>query len=341
MTSPSLVRATSLAARCSRLGLRAGRSGAGGGRGRLHPELRPPVEHHLAGGGKRVRAALAVLSAAASGGRPEEGIVGAVAVELVHNFSLIHDDIIDGDAERRHRPTVWVEFGVGPAIIAGDALADPGHAGPPRGARPRRRPARRPRLAEATQQMIAGQADDMAFERAATSRVRGVPEHGGGQDRSPARLRRVDRGRPGRRPDGDGRGAAELRRATWESPSRRWTTCSASGASRRSPASRSAATCVQHKKSPRCRVARGPPWPDRRRRAADELEHLALWSETSTEADGARGGGSAARSVAVAAWPSSWPTPTSRPRWTALARRAARAGPAGRAGRDRPLRRGA
>ena len=41
----------------------------------------------------------------------------------VHNFSLIHDDIIDGDRERRHRPTVWAAFGIGPAIIAGDALA--------------------------------------------------------------------------------------------------------------------------------------------------------------------------------------------------------------------------
>ena len=50
---------------------------------------------------------------------------GAVAVELVHNFSLLHDDIIDGDRERRHRPTVWALFGVGEAIIVGDALAHP------------------------------------------------------------------------------------------------------------------------------------------------------------------------------------------------------------------------
>jgi geranylgeranyl diphosphate synthase, type I len=130
---------------------------------RLHPELRPPVEHHLAGGGKRVRAALAVLSAAASGGRPEEGIVGAVAVELVHNFSLLHDDVIDGDAERRHRPTVWIQFGVGPAIIAGDALMTLAmqvllEEGTPHAA------GAASALAGATQQMIAGQALDMAFE---------------------------------------------------------------------------------------------------------------------------------------------------------------------------------
>jgi geranylgeranyl diphosphate synthase type I len=45
-----------------------------------------------------------------------------VAVELVHNFSLLHDDIMDNDTERRHRPTAWTVFGVGAAILAGDAL---------------------------------------------------------------------------------------------------------------------------------------------------------------------------------------------------------------------------
>ena len=46
----------------------------------------------------------------------------AAAVELVHNFSLLHDDIMDGDTERRHRPTAWTVYGVGAAILAGDAL---------------------------------------------------------------------------------------------------------------------------------------------------------------------------------------------------------------------------
>ena len=50
-----------------------------------------------------------------------------MAVELVHNFSLLHDDVIDGDDERRHRPTVWALFGVGQAIIAGDALQTLAH----------------------------------------------------------------------------------------------------------------------------------------------------------------------------------------------------------------------
>ena len=87
---------------------------------RLSPELWEPVRHHLAGGGKRVRAALVLQSAVAAGGTEDDAIDGAVAIELVHNYSLVHDDIIDEDRERRHRSTVWAEFGVGRAIIAGD-----------------------------------------------------------------------------------------------------------------------------------------------------------------------------------------------------------------------------
>ena len=46
----------------------------------------------------------------------------AVAVELVHNFSLLHDDILDGDTTRRHRATAWAVFGSSAALLAGDAL---------------------------------------------------------------------------------------------------------------------------------------------------------------------------------------------------------------------------
>ena len=89
---------------------------------RLCPELQPAVEQHLAGGGKFVRAGLVLLSTQACGGDERDGVAGAVAIELVHNFSIVHDDIMDGDVERRHRPTMWVLHGVGNAIIAGDAL---------------------------------------------------------------------------------------------------------------------------------------------------------------------------------------------------------------------------
>jgi geranylgeranyl diphosphate synthase type I len=73
-------------------------------------------------GGKAIRPTLAVLSAEAVGGRSEDGVPGAVAVELVHNFSLLHDDVMDRDVERRHRPTGWVVFGEAQAILAGNAM---------------------------------------------------------------------------------------------------------------------------------------------------------------------------------------------------------------------------
>lgn len=130
---------------------------------RLDPALRVPVEHHLRGGGKRVRAALVLLSAAAVGADEQVGVVGAVAIELVHNYSLVHDDIIDGDRERRHQPTVWAEFGVGPAIVAGDALAALATQVLLEDPTPERVQAAR-RLAGANQAMIAGQAADMAYE---------------------------------------------------------------------------------------------------------------------------------------------------------------------------------
>lgn len=130
----------------------------------LAPEIRPAVEHHLAGGGKRVRAALALVGTAAAGQPATVGLPGAVAIELIHNFSLLHDDIIDGDTERRHRPTVWAAFGSGQAIIAGDALATLALEVLLDGPEPER-PAAAARLAGATQQMIAGQAADMAFEQ--------------------------------------------------------------------------------------------------------------------------------------------------------------------------------
>jgi geranylgeranyl diphosphate synthase type I len=75
-----------------------------------------------ASGGKGVRQALAVLGAEAVGAPGRAGVPAAVAVELVHTFSLLHDDIMDGDAARRRRPAVWKAYGTGPAVLAGDAL---------------------------------------------------------------------------------------------------------------------------------------------------------------------------------------------------------------------------
>ncbi|GAB3659601.1 polyprenyl synthetase family protein [Actinocorallia lasiicapitis] len=112
------------------------------------------------GGGKAVRPALAGLAASASGGVPEDAAPGAVAVEFVHAFSLVHDDIMDGDETRRHRPTAWMRYGVGSAILAGDgllALALDTLARAGRGSALRR-------LTGTLVELVNGQAADLAFE---------------------------------------------------------------------------------------------------------------------------------------------------------------------------------
>ncbi|WP_214415844.1 polyprenyl synthetase family protein [Sphaerisporangium fuscum] len=115
-------------------------------------------------GGKALRPALAFLSARAAGGSDEECGPAAAAVELVHAFSLLHDDIMDGDRMRRHRPAAWTVFGRSEAILAGDALlglaaellverGSPGHL------------AAAHALSRAVRGLIAGQALDLEFER--------------------------------------------------------------------------------------------------------------------------------------------------------------------------------
>ncbi|WP_443080220.1 polyprenyl synthetase family protein [Streptomyces sp. P9-A2] len=114
-------------------------------------------------GGKAVRPALAVLSAEVTGAAPEVGVPGAVAVELVHNFSLLHDDLMDGDEQRRHRDTVWKVHGPAQAILVGDALfalanevlLELGTVEAGRAAR---------RLTTATRALIDGQAQDISYE---------------------------------------------------------------------------------------------------------------------------------------------------------------------------------
>jgi geranylgeranyl diphosphate synthase, type I len=114
--------------------------------------------------GKAVRPALAMLAAAAAGATTETAVPGAVAVELVHNFSLLHDDLLDGDRERRHRPTVWAIWDAATAILAGDAMLALAHEvlleSPSPGAGPAAW-----MLAAATRELTRGQAYDLAFER--------------------------------------------------------------------------------------------------------------------------------------------------------------------------------
>jgi geranylgeranyl diphosphate synthase type I len=72
--------------------------------------------------GKRMRPLLGLLAYASIAGDHRAALPGAAAVELGHNFSLVHDDIEDGDTERRHRPTLWALHGIPQAINAGDLL---------------------------------------------------------------------------------------------------------------------------------------------------------------------------------------------------------------------------
>jgi len=117
-----------------------------------------------AGSGKAIRPGLSLLVAEAVCGSPEPAVPGGVAVELIHNFSLIHDDLMDRDTQRRHRRTVWAIWGDATAVLVGDALAcladevlaedespyatRAGHA-----------------LAVATRELIRGQVLDVAFEQ--------------------------------------------------------------------------------------------------------------------------------------------------------------------------------
>ena len=74
--------------------------------------------------GKRVRGVICLATAEAAGAEAEQALPAAAALELVHAFSLVHDDLpaLDNDAERRGRPSAWARFGEAVAVLAGDAL---------------------------------------------------------------------------------------------------------------------------------------------------------------------------------------------------------------------------
>lgn len=116
-------------------------------------------------GGKRVRPALCLFAAEAFGGAPDEAMPGAVAVELVHNFSLVHDEVQDRDAERHHRPTVWALLGEAQAINVGDFLYTRAIRALSNGTEHAdRRLAALTVLNDAIERMIQGQWHDIAFE---------------------------------------------------------------------------------------------------------------------------------------------------------------------------------
>ncbi len=73
-------------------------------------------------GGKRMRPAMAVACCGAVNGDKSKAVPLAVAIEYIHNFTLIHDDLMDGDSERRGKPTIHIGYGMPTAVLAGDAL---------------------------------------------------------------------------------------------------------------------------------------------------------------------------------------------------------------------------
>ena len=141
---------------------------------RLHPRLRLVAAYHRGlvdangnpipqKGGKLLRPALVMLGAEGVGASAAEAMPAAVASELVHDFSLLHDDLMDGDTERRHRPTAWVVFGLGPAVLAGDGLLSLATEIVQEAEGPGRAEAERI-LARAVARLVTGQADDLTFE---------------------------------------------------------------------------------------------------------------------------------------------------------------------------------
>lgn len=80
------------------------------------------AREHVAAGGKRLRARLALAAGEALGAPVQDAVAWAAAVELLHNATLVHDDIQDGDRTRRGRPTLWTVHGTAQAINAGDMM---------------------------------------------------------------------------------------------------------------------------------------------------------------------------------------------------------------------------
>lgn len=84
--------------------------------------LYTPMKYVLAGGGKRVRPVLVMLACEVVGGRAQDAVHAGAAIEILHNFTLVHDDIMDNAASRRGRKTVHTKWDANVAILTGDAL---------------------------------------------------------------------------------------------------------------------------------------------------------------------------------------------------------------------------
>jgi len=132
--------------------------------------LHRAMRHLLFPGGKRLRPVRAMAAAEAVGAPADAALPMAAAVELIHTYSLIHDDLpcMDDDATRRGRPTVHVAFGESTAVLAGDALQAAAFeslaaAGPDHDAPRRLGAVADLALAAGAANLVGGQVDDLAF----------------------------------------------------------------------------------------------------------------------------------------------------------------------------------
>lgn len=118
--------------------------------------------------GKALRPALCLFACQALGGEWQKALPAAAALEFTHNFSLIHDDIQDGDTERRHQPTVWALWGQPKALVAGDLMHSLSYKVAldltDRGVSNQKALRSSSLLVESSLSMIEGQCLDLAFE---------------------------------------------------------------------------------------------------------------------------------------------------------------------------------
>ena len=117
------------------------------------------------GGGKRIRPQICLASAVAAGGRAEDALMPACAIEVLHSFTLVHDDLpaMDNDTVRRGKASVWAKFGEANAILAGDALQALAFALAARS--PRNAAAVVAELAVRAVGVVRGQVEDLALAR--------------------------------------------------------------------------------------------------------------------------------------------------------------------------------
>lgn len=85
-------------------------------------DLTEACRYVLSAGGKRIRSTLLLLSCEAVGGKARQGVDAGAAIEILHNFTLVHDDIMDNAVARRGRPTVHLRWDVNNALLTGDVL---------------------------------------------------------------------------------------------------------------------------------------------------------------------------------------------------------------------------